>query len=211
MERTLARAPDLRGSHVLWLTALTIGLLLLPVTPAAADKAAEADLAAIEGQIRGFVAVFNDPGNAKLSREDRARRLAKFYRPESSFAGDQPLFFGPLSSPVVRGAEAHVDNVTANYALYQEAGRGYKIRVDEMQISLEGSLAVVAALTTGVIVGGQGEPIGSPGRWTVVLEKSPHGEWLITHEHVSFYNQGGGPGLTLEQLERRLAEKRRSR
>lgn len=172
--------PWLRQGLLLGLTAVMLLATALP---------ARGDTDAITKTLEGLIDVYNNRETAEASPERRVALASRFYIPADAYdKGDQPLYFGPLSDPVVVGPQAHVSNINMNYDRYREEGAHFSLQLEETQIRYDGNLAVVVAKTRGILRLKDGTVIGLPGRWTVVLENVGK-EWLISHEHLSFYNQ----------------------
>lgn len=191
-------------SHILsrilrWRFALVVAMIMAGVgcvkstTPGAtAPRATEEDATGIQNTVLGLLEVYNQPKAASLSIDERAAMIAKFYVPDSAFAPDDvPMYFGPPREPlkpVVVGLAEHVANMSTTYDGYARNGLSYNIQLTTTQIRVDGLLAVVVARTLGLTRTANGDIVStSPGRWTVVLERIG-GQWLISHEHISFFN-----------------------
>ena len=155
-------------------------------------RATADDASAVQSTVLGVLEVYNQPRAASLSLDERAAQLAKFYVPDSAFASDDaPMFFDPPanpSKPVVIGTREHLANMSVAYDSYARNGLSYNLQLTQTQVRVDGSLAVVIARTLGLVRTANGDVVATaPGRWTVVLERVD-GRWLISHEHISFFN-----------------------
>jgi hypothetical protein len=141
--------------------------------------------------LTGLLTVYNDPNTASSSQEKRIQAASRFYVPAEAYASDdQPLYFGPTSDPISIGPNAFLANVNMNYDQYRDSGLLYNIQLTETQIRVDQAMAMVAARTVGILrQKADGKVVyTTPGRWTIMLEKHD-GRWLISHEHVSFFNE----------------------
>jgi len=160
------------------------------------------DMEAVQSVMEKYVATINSPEFAKGPRESRERMLRAFYRPDSSYSRtDLPVFLGPLSEPMSRGVNAHIDNTLLNFEYIFRQKMTYGLRIDEMQIEVGTGLAAVMALTTS----GYESPDAktnyvTKGRATVILNKMSNGGWLISHEHLELYNNTNPSVLSKQQL-----------
>lgn len=168
--------------------AMRVGVTAVVVAVAVAVPA-RGDTKAIQRTIEGLIGVYNDPKASEASPERRVELASRFYIPADAYKeGDQPLYFGPVTDPVVVGPTAHVANINMNFDRYRKEGARFTLQLVETQIRFDGNLAVVVAKTQGLLHLEDGTVIGLPGRWTVMLENVGN-EWLISHEHLSFYNE----------------------
>ena len=158
-------------------------------TPAVAT---DEDATGVQNTVLGLLEVYNQPQASKISVDERAAAISKFYVPDSAFAPDDAaMFFGPPRQPlnaVVVGVAPHVMSMSRTYDDYVRNGLFYNLQLTTTQLRIDGSLAVVIARTLGLIRNAKGDVIATaPGRWTIVLERIG-GRWLISHEHISFIN-----------------------
>jgi ketosteroid isomerase-like protein len=172
------------------LSGLGVVAVLLAASPSPALAQATSDVDAIQALLDQAVAITN---NASLTRSQKAALSLTMHRPDGTYAaGDLPIYFGPTSAPVVRGATAFIDSVLANQAGYETGGYRFETRIHEMQIHVEGRLGVAIVRPAGVIIASDGRILGEAlGRWTVVLQKASDNRWYIAHEHMSFFNPPG--------------------
>jgi ketosteroid isomerase-like protein len=194
-----------RLAGVWWsVVAVTLVLLVAMTVQSQAQRgsASDRDLDAIQKLIDRCFEISNDP---KLDSAQRARLSQELHRPDTSYAkADLPLYFGPYSNPVARGADEYINSVNTNIDFYREQGYKFETRYDEAQITVERNLAVAVLTPSGVVTSPKGQVLGSrPGRWTIVFQKANDGKWYIAHEHMSFY--GPGVGLSDEQLRRKIS------
>lgn len=181
---------------------LVIGLAILIGDGRRAAAQDPKDFDAIQQVIQKFVGTVNDPAFSKATRERRVEMLRPYYRPDTGFSReDLPVFFGPLSEPVSRGATAHLDNTSLNFDWLFRQGLTYGLRVDDSQIELGGNLAVVLASTTSGFSSADGKTnYATRGRATIVLNKTANGQWLIGHEHLELYNADNNAILSKARL-----------
>lgn len=154
--------------------------------------ATEEDATGVQNTVLGLLEVYNQPQASKLSVDERAAAISKFYVPDSAFAPDDAaMFFGPPRQPlsaVIVGVAPYVMSMSKTYDDYVRNGLFYNLQLTTTQIRVDGSLAVVIARTLGLIRTAKGDVVATaPGRWTIVLERIG-GRWLISHEHISFIN-----------------------
>lgn len=152
------------------------------------------DVDAIQALLDQAVAITN---NAALTPAQKAALSQGMHRPDGTYApGELPLYFGPGTTAVLRGATAFIDAVLASQTGYESQGYRFQTRIHEMQIHVEGRLGVAIVLPAGVISAPDGTVLGeATGRWTVVLQKATDNRWYIAHEHMSFFNPPGGSPL----------------
>lgn len=183
--------------------------MLIGAAPASAQDPKDFD--AIQQVIEKYVATVNGAEFEKANRQQRLEMLRPFYRPDSSFSKeDLPLFFGPVSEPVARGANAHLDNTNLNFEWLFNQGLTYALRIDEFQIELGGNLAVVSAVTTsGFASADRKTNYSTRGRATIVLNKMDSGEWLISHEHDELFNANNPAIMTKARLEKEVTKLKR--
>jgi ketosteroid isomerase-like protein len=176
---------------------LAVALMLAAASARAQPAASRAeDLAAIRALINDYMAVVNDPAFAAASRDDRKAKLEPFYRPtvpagllhlevESDWdPSAMPVFFGPMSEPVVSGSEQHLANTLQNFANMFQFKYRYRYTIDFQQILLDQRLATVSMVTTNIVTSPDGITQTVRGRATLVLEKMPYGAWVVGHEHI---------------------------
>lgn len=187
-----------------WWLAIAVVLLVAVAfqTQAQRGSAGDRDLDAIQKVIDRCFEISNDP---KLNSAERAKLSQTLHRPDTSYAKeDLPLYFGPSSNPVTRGASEYINSVNTNIDFYREQGYKFETRFNEAQITVERNLAVAVLTPSGVVTSPKGQVLGSrPGRWTIVFQKASDNNWYITHEHMSFY--GPGTGLSDEELRRKIS------
>ena len=180
-------------------------------TPAPAAAQDPKDFDAIQQVITKFVTLVNDPEFAKAPKDRRVEMLRPFYRADSTYSReDLPMFFGPLSEPVSRGANAHLDNTQLNFEWLFRQNLTYGLRIDESQIELSNNLAVVLATTTsGYASADKKTNYATRGRATIVLNKMANGAWLISHEHLELYEVDNKSIFTKAKLQQEVDKLKR--
>ncbi len=160
------------------------------------------DADAVRQVLQKYVSTINSAEFAKGPRDRRMEMLRPFYRPDNTFArGEAPLFLGPLSEPVSRGVEAHLDNTLLNFEYLFRQKMTYGVRIDEAQIEASSGLAAVMALTTSGYSSADGKTnYVTKGRSTLILNKMTNGEWRISHEHLELYNTTNPAIMSKQQL-----------
>jgi len=189
-----ARSISVAGSFVLVVTLIASWTYRVSGQPA--------DLDAVQQVMQKYVTTINSAEFAKGPRDRREALLRPFYRPDASYARtDLPLFLGPLSEPVSRGVNAHLDNTLLNFEYLFRQKMTYGIRIDEMQIEIGGGLAAVMALTTSGYASADAKTnYVTRGRASIVLNKMSNGDWLISHEHSELYNTQNAAILSKKDL-----------
>lgn len=177
-----ARAIGLAGSLILGVVFVVAGTFQVSGQPNEAD--------AVQQVLQKYISTINSAEFAKGPREKRAEMLRAFYRPDRSFAKDDPpMFMGPLSEPVSRSTDAHIDNVLTNFEFLFKSKMTYGTRIDEAQIQIERGLAAVTAMTTSGYKSADGKTnYVAKGRATIILTKMSNNQWMISHEHTELYN-----------------------
>jgi ketosteroid isomerase-like protein len=177
------------------------GAMSLSAQPQPATS--EREVQAIQRVLERMVSTINGPAFARAPRDRRVEMLKPFYRADNTFARDQqPVFFGPLSEPLARGVNAHLENMALNFEWVFKQGMVYGLRIDEMQIEVDRQLAVVLALTTsGFGTADNKTTYATRGRATIIMNKMANGQWLISHEHNELYNPENPNAMTKEKLE----------
>jgi ketosteroid isomerase-like protein len=157
---------------------------------------------AIRQVLQKYVSMINSAEFAKGPRERRLEMLRAFYRPDSTFPkNDLPIFFGPLSDPIARGVDQHLDNTLLNFDYLFGQKFTYGMRIDEAQIEVSSALAAVLATTTSGHSSTDGKTnYVTRGRSTVIMNKMTNGEWRISHEHLELYNTNNAAVMTKAQL-----------
>ena len=152
--------------------------------------------------LQKYVSMINSAEFAKGPRERRLEMLKAFYVPDAaSPKSDLPIFFGPLSDPIARGVEQHLDNTLLNFDYLFRQKLTYGMRIDEAQIEVSSGLAAVLATTTSGYSGADGKTnYVTRGRSTVIMNKLTNGEWRIKHEHIELYNTNSPAVMTKAQL-----------
>jgi len=166
-----------------------------------AQPAASKDVQDIHKLLEKYIGVINSPEFAKADRKARVEQLRQFYRPDASYRGEQPVFFGPLSDPVARGLDAHLENTALNFEYLFRQGMTYGIRIDENQVEVSGGLGVALVTTTaGYQSADKKTNYVTRGRGTLVLTKMNNQEWRISHEHLELFNPNNPAVMNKQQL-----------
>jgi len=140
-----------------------------------AGRVGEADRKSVMAAIDGVIKAIGDKDS---------KALLEHYSP----AGNN-LFFGQTKEGVTRGGENYVrqlSTVFANIKTIQVK------RNDDVQLRVSGNLAVASLTGVNNVVNAAGKKGASPWRWTVELERTG-GKWMISHDHLSFYNDPNMP------------------
>lgn len=150
-----------------------------PAIALAADQAeSKADSATIVTgtKARPVIAVIDGVLKAITARD--AKAMSRYYSPSGN-----NLFFGPVNKGVARGSAEYIRELSKSLSSVKsfEAKRN-----DDVQVRLSGNLAVATLTGTNTVVTAKEERGSSPWRWTVELERGKGGNWLITHDHISF-------------------------
>jgi ketosteroid isomerase-like protein len=176
--------------------------LLVGWTHPAFGQPAGDDSEAIQQVLQKYVSVINSPEFAKGPRDRRVEMLRPFYRPDKTLSRtDLPLFFGPLSDPVARGVDAHLENTSLNFEYLFRQQMTYGLRIDELQVEVGTGMATALALTTSGYSSADGKTnYVTRGRATIVFNKMKNGDWLITHEQSELYNNTNPAILSKQQL-----------
>jgi len=183
--------------------ALVVGLMGVWGSVLAGQPKPASAAGAIQQVLQKYAATINSAEFAKGPMQKRAELLRPFYRADSVYAKGQqkPIFLGPLSEPVSRGMESHIDNLLLNFEYLFRQKLTYGFRFDEVQIEADNSLGVVLALSTAGYASADGKTnFQTKGRSTLVLTKMSNGKWLISHEHMELYNPNSPGTLSKDQL-----------
>lgn len=116
-----------------------------------------------------------------LQTFDAAVRNVDYERGKTLFAEDV-VGFGTYASMLV-GLEKLVEG---QWKQIWGVTRGFRFRLDEAHIGIEGDLAWVAAPWDSEGQDNAGEWFSRPGRATIILERRA-GKWLARHTHLSLY------------------------
>jgi hypothetical protein len=192
----------MRNSRVLWLLAPVVGILLSVDSAWAQPRPTDRDVDAVLGVLGKVIATMNDAAFQRAPADRRMEMLRPFYRPDNTFAAnDLPLYFGPLSEPVSRGTNAHLENVNLTLEWVVRQGLTWGVRIDEAQVEVGGGLAVVYAHTTSGWGSADGRTsYATRGRSTITMNKMSNGRWVISHEHTELYNPQNPNMVTKEKL-----------
>lgn len=192
----------MRTKRVMWLAPLGVVLVVAAAVNMSAQPAtAEREIQAIRGVFEKLVSTINDSSFQKAPAARRLEMLRPFYRAANSYAREeQPLFFGPLTEPISRGTDAHLENQNLNFEWVFKQGLQYGLRVDEMQVEVDRNLAAVLAVTTSGYASADNKTrYATRGRASVVMNKMG-GRWLIAHEHLELFNPQNPNQPTKEKL-----------
>ena len=185
-------------SSLLIVIALVAGVSLR----VAAQPAASKDVQDIQKLLEKYIGAINSPEFAKADRKARVEMLRPFYRPDTSYANsEKPVFFGPLSEPVARGLDAHLENTALNFEYLFRQGMTYGIRIDESQVEVGGSVgAALVTTTAGYQSGDKKTNYVTRGRGTILFTKMSNQEWRISHEHLELFNPNNPAVMNKQQL-----------
>ena len=123
----------------------------------------------IAAVVGGVVSALNNKSGAALQR---------YYMQDAD-----RVFYGIPQAAIVRGGKEYVSALQACLALFRTVQVSPN---DDLRVRTAGSIAVATLTGTNNVVELNGTPSTSRWRWTIQLERTAAGGWMIAHEHLSF-------------------------